>query len=118
MSSHKTSNINNQIQTSTPLISKTEEQGKTYYNPKKKKNLDFDISKFLLKKYCTSLYFGTEKIKQQCYICEICNPSQDKKICEFCYLNCHSQCRSIKSYNSELSKEIDKKKIKKDIFFC
>ena len=116
--SQKDSNINNQIQTSSQLISKTEDQGKTYYNPKKKKNIDFDISKFLLKKYCTSLYFGTEKIKQQCYICEICNPSRDKKVCEFCYKNCHSQCRSIKSYNSELSKEIDKKKIKKEIFFC
>ena len=101
-------NQNNDVpNSSTPLISQSEPQIKSYFNPKKFQKHDFDIQKYISKQYCTSLYFGTDEINQLCYICPICNPSRDRKICKFCYENCHSQCRSLQSYDSNLSKEVE-----------
>ena len=112
-------NQNNDVpNSSTPLISQPEPQIKSYFNPKKFQKHDFDIQKYISKQYCTSLYFGTDEINQLCYICPICNPSRDRKICKFCYENCHSQCRSLQSYDSNLSKEVEISTIKKKSFAC
>ncbi len=80
-------------------------------------NVLFSIEEYLQKENCTSYNLGTLPIQQKCYTCSICNPSEDKYICNFCYLNCHQSCRDANSSHDKLYHEkIDYKGIKE--FYC
>ena len=44
-------------------------------------NALFSINEYLQKENCTIFYIGTLPVMQKCYICNICNPQEDKYIC-------------------------------------
>ena len=73
---------------------------------KKKVNKDninetFPIEEYLKKENCTSFNLGTLPMPQKCFVCCICNRSEDKYICEYCYKNCHEICREMKQKKLE-----------------
>ena len=56
----------------------------------------FSIDEYNQKENCTYYNLGTIPMSQKCYTCSICdqtNQSEEKYICQFCYLNCHKPCR-------------------------
>ena len=98
-----------------------EDKGKT--NIKSIENETFSINEYFQKASCTLFYIGALPILQKCYTCSICNPQEDKYICEFCYFNCHQICRQLKeeklqivTHEKSYMNEKDKKGIKE--FFC
>ena len=83
----------------------------------------FSINEYIQKANCTLFYIGALPITQKCYICSICNPQEDKYICEFCYYNCHQICRQMKEKKLEQSSQEKTYSIEKDKkgieeFFC
>ena len=84
--------------------------------PKIKKTFNF-IDDYLSKDQCTSLSFGLEPISQLCYVCPICNPKRDKKLCKFCYDTCHEICREREPENSEKLIQ-DLNELKGETFSC
>ena len=76
------------------------------FNFEIKSNEIFKIEEdYIEKNGCTSITFGTEPIIQKCYICSICNPEKNNYICKYCYLTCHSYCRSNYSFNPDKLRE-------------
>ena len=74
----------------------------------------FSINEYIQKANCTLFYIGALPITQKCYICSICNPQEDKYICEFCYYNCHQICRQMKEKKLEQSSQEKTYLIEKD----
>ena len=60
--------------------------------PNGQNEYDFYIN-YLQKDDCTSYFFGLEPIAQQCFVCSLCNPLRNKKMCKHCYMVCHEKCR-------------------------
>ena len=83
----------------------------------------FNIYDYIQKVNCTLFYIGALPVSQKCYTCRICNPQEDKYLCEFCYFSCHQLCRKSKAEKMDIEfkentyvEEKDKKGIKE--FFC
>ena len=93
-----------------------DDKERNIYN-KDEANALFSINEYLQKENCTIFYIGTLPVMQKCYICNICNPQEDKYICEYCYINCHNICRKLKKEKCEnINNEKDYKGIKE--FYC
>ena len=80
----------------TELSFDDDEDSKKKINIDDKTNAIFSIPEYFQKQNCTIFYIGALSISQKCYTCQICNPQEDKYICEFCYFNCHQVCREQK----------------------
>ena len=107
----------------TELSFDDDEDSKKKININDKTNAIFSITEYFQKQNCTLFYIGVLSISQKCYTCPICNPQEDKYICEFCYFNCHQVCRELKKKKMEIImhektyiEEKDYKGIKE--FFC
>ena len=70
-----------------PYIVKSKQSKKDPFDFSKpsKHNKTFILDNYLSFTNCTSLFFGTIPITQQCYYCSICNPTRDHKLCKFCF---------------------------------
>ena len=82
------------------------EKGKEINN-NDKTNALFSIYEYFQKESCTLFFIGAISVFQKCYTCPICNPQEDKYICEFCYFNCHQICRELKKQKLDI---VDKEK--------
>lgn len=73
--------------------------------PNGQNEYDFYIN-YLQKDDCTSYFFGLEPIAQQCFVCSLCNPLRNKKMCKYCYMVCHEKCRyEIMAHHPEQEEE-------------
>ena len=107
----------------TELSFDDDEDSKKKINIDDKTNAIFSIPEYFQKQNCTIFYIGALSISQKCYTCQICNPPEDKYICEFCYFNCHQVCREQKKKKMEIitqAKSYIEEKDYKGIqeFFC
>lgn len=99
-----------------PYIVKSKQSKKDPFDFSKpsKHNKTFILDNYLSFTNCTSLFFGTIPITQQCYYCSICNPTRDHKLCKFCFFTCHSKC---KEHNPDTA-SIDEQAMKISEFAC
>ena len=65
---------------------------------KNNENFSFE-SDFIKKNGCSAFYLGSEKIKQEAYLCPI-HSKENNYICKFCYENCHLNCVKNKNENN------------------
>ena len=54
--------------------------------------LSEDIIEFQKKTECTYYQYGNFPVYQRVFFCDFCDTNSTEKICEFCYLECHSSC--------------------------
>jgi hypothetical protein len=64
-------------------------------------NISFAIDEYLKNDNCTLFNLGPIAMPQQCYTCSICNQTEDKYICKYCYTICHQICRDTKKKKME-----------------
>ena len=51
-----------------------------------------EIREFQKKTECTYYQYGNFPVYQRVYFCDFCDTNSTEKICEFCYVECHSSC--------------------------
>ena len=83
-------------------------------------NKTFEFKDFISKNGCTSYLFGNEIIEQKAYICFICDKRDKDKhfICDYCYKNCHQNCRNFSKENLDLLKKSEYFKFRRFSCFC
>ena len=81
-------------------------------------NKTFEFKDFISKNRCTSYLFGNEKIEQKAYICSKCDKKDKHFICDYCYKNCHQNCRIYSKDSLVLLKKNEYFKIQRFSCFC
>ena len=107
----------------TNLSFDSDDDKKTKNITKKNANISFSIDNYLKRENCTFFNLGPLPMTQHCFTCSICNQTEDKYICYYCYQNCHQICRDKKREKLEsihLKINLDEKQDYKGIkeFFC
>ena len=71
---------------------------------------------------CTASCFGHAPIPQIGYHCVYCDPKKKLTFCEYCYTNCHSECRRVGESTFKKKTKIKSKesniKLNKFAFAC